>query len=99
MIRYLSAVALLAASVLALAATPATAATGHLVLRSAEGSSVLSNPRPGCYSTTRPFSAVTNDTDSAVTVYTGTGCAGLSQIVQPGRTATVGERRSVFVPS
>ncbi|MEV0202478.1 hypothetical protein [Nonomuraea sp. NPDC050691] len=85
---------------LAAAAAPAMAATnGRLILRSAETTKVLSNPSPGCYSTTTPFSAVTNDTATAVTVYTDLGCAGLSQVVQPGRSATVGERRSVSVPS
>ena len=99
MIRNISAATLLAAGVLAAAAAPVMAATnGRLILWSAEATKVLSSPSAGCYSTTMPFSAVRNDTDTAVTVYTDPGCAGLTQVVQPGRSATVGERRSVSVP-
>ncbi|MEV5557844.1 hypothetical protein AB0L44_29675 [Nonomuraea wenchangensis] len=97
MIRKLSAVVLLTAGALAVAAAPATAATGRLVLHGESGRVVI-NPGPGCYGSGTPYSGVTNDTDTAVTAYSGSGCTGLSLVVQPGR-STTGEFRSVRVPS
>ncbi|MET8990739.1 hypothetical protein ACFYUK_03855 [Nonomuraea wenchangensis] len=97
MIRKLSAMVLVTAGALAVAAAPATAATGRLVLHGAAVRVVI-DPGPGCYGSGTPYSGVTNDTDTAVTAYSGSGCTGLSLVVQPGGSAT-GAFRSVRVLS
>ncbi|MEU6720592.1 hypothetical protein ABZ897_54845 [Nonomuraea sp. NPDC046802] len=69
-------VALSTAALLALAATPATAAAlGTITLRSSSGAVFsISNPRSGCYSTRATFTNIANNTDSAVTVYVNQAC-------------------------
>ncbi|MEO3891813.1 hypothetical protein [Nonomuraea sp. B5E05] len=95
----LAAAACATIGLLAVTATPATAADGRLILSGAGHTSTLSDPRPGCYRTASPFTTVTNATDTAVTVYTGPGCTGSARTVRPGPTTPVGERLSVSVPS
>ncbi|NBE93311.1 hypothetical protein FE391_39735 [Nonomuraea sp. KC401] len=99
MMRRLAAATCVAFGLMTVTAAPAMAAKGRLVLRGAETTSVLTDPGPGCYRSTVPFTTVANDTDTAVTVHSGPGCAGPSLVVPPGRTTAVGERLSVSVPS
>ncbi|TDE58155.1 hypothetical protein E1295_05965 [Nonomuraea mesophila] len=97
--RGIAGAACVAFGLMTVTAAPAMAAEGRLVLRGAETTSVLTDPRPGCYRATVAFTTVANDTDTAVTVYSEPGCAGASLVVPPGRTTAVGERLSVSVPS
>ncbi|TDD00629.1 hypothetical protein E1292_28205 [Nonomuraea deserti] len=99
MMRGLAAAACAAFGLMTVTAAPAMAAEGRLVLRGAETTSVLTDPRPGCYRASAPFTTVANDTDTAVTVHSRPGCTGPSQLVPPGRTTAVGERLSVSVPT
>ncbi|MED7930497.1 hypothetical protein SMD20_40165 [Nonomuraea sp. LP-02] len=93
------AIAVAAASALAIVATPAVAATGQLGLRGPGGSLVVQNPKAGCINTAFAISQVANHTNAPVTVHTEPGCAGAGLVVAPGSTVSVGTRHSVRVLS
>lgn len=92
--------AVTAGAALVIAAAPANAATGQLVLQDSSGSTtVVRNPPAGCISNTIEFTRITNNTNVYVTVYTDTHCRGFGLVVGPDTTMPVGERHSVLVPS
>jgi hypothetical protein len=102
-VKFSTRIAVTAAAVagsLALIAPPSQAAVGNLVLTdSSTGTSVnLNNPPRGCVSGVQ-FDTVVNATNTYVTVYSGLNCQSTSLVVVPGSSpASVGARRSVFIP-
>jgi hypothetical protein len=97
--RLLTAAALTGA-LFALAAAPADAATGRLILRDGPAGpvTVLVDPARGCYRMLT-FTIITNHTDVGVTAYTGASCTGSAVSVPPGMSTLTETAHSLSVPA
>jgi hypothetical protein len=100
MVDRLLAVAALAGAGFALAAAPAGAATGRLILQDGPAGPVttLINPARGCYRMLT-FTVITNHTDVRVTAYADVNCTGSAVTVPPGMSMPVETAQSLSVPA
>lgn len=96
-------VGLLAGAAVALAGTPAAAATGTVLIRTPDGVNlVVRNPPPGCRSLfTQPTAGtmVGNFTDSAIVLYPRANCFGSPSLRVPPGGSTTFPLQSFYVES
>ncbi|MDR7276310.1 hypothetical protein J2S41_003088 [Catenuloplanes atrovinosus] len=98
-----AAVACAAATITVASATPASAATGVLILRHSDPAgniTYLANPAPGCYSVRDGYNVADNRLNTYVLAYRSTFCNGSAIRIEPGTAPSLWQTAySVQVPS